>query len=817
MAINFIKATVMFKSYLKTSLRFLLKNKTFSFINIFGLATGTLCCLYILLYVQDQYSYDKYNKDVNSLYRITTDLVVTGDRHHNATASPPIAPGIKNDFPEVLQYTRVVPTIGISKHLLTYKEKSFYEKDAVYVDSTFFDMFTYHFTNGSANKALTEPFSIVLLKPVADKLFGAEDPINKTISINDGYGKRNFKVTGVIDNSLGKTHIEANLFITMNSGGIGTYVLKNSMWAGNNFTSSYLKLRPGASAALLEKKLPAFLLKHGEQQLKELGMEKQLHLEHITAIHTTPGYEVATTKTVSPSFLYVLILIAILIQVIACINFMNLSTARASKRAKEVGVRKVVGAGKYDLIKQFLGESFLLSFIGVTIALPLLILVLPYLNQITNADIHVAFFSDYRIWLMLATLILITGLAAGSYPAFYLSAFKAIKVMKGNFTSHISVAGIRRSLVVFQFVLSIVLITGIIIIYSQLNYIKNKDLGFDKNQKLIFNFYTSDTQGKMKTFAEDLRQLSEIKMVSQSDNYLGQFVPQDHGVYPAGGDMATAIDAQNIDVDEYFLKTNGIKVIGGRDFMQGDSGKVLINETLMKRLKLNTQNAPGTRIYSQYKPNPATFVTIAGVMKDFNYNSLHNDVKPFMFVYNQDQRGFNDMIVAANSSNYKALLGNIAALWKKDIPGAPFEYAFLDEEVQKQYETETTLSQIINSFTLVAILISCLGLFGLAAFSAEQRNKEIGIRKVLGASVSGIVGLLSKDFLKLVAISFVIATPIAWWAMNKWLQSFVYRIDVSWWMFALAGVIALVIALFTVSSQAIKAALANPVKSLKTE
>ena len=809
----------MIKSYLKTAWRFLLKNKTFSFINIIGLATGTLCCLYILLYVQDQYSYDQHHQDVNNIYRVTNDLELTGDKHHTATSSPPITVAMKNDFAEVQQFTRVAATegFGAKQHLLRYKEKSFYQQEAVYVDSTFFDMFRYHFVAGNALKALAEPYSLVLLKPVADKLFGTEDPVGKMISIDNSFGKHDFKVTGVVDESAGKTHIHANMFLAMNSGGLGQYIRQNNTWAGNNFLYAYIKLKPNVSVAGLEKKLPDFLKKYGAAQLREIGMKKVLHLQPVSAIHTTPGFEHELTKTLDPSFLYILILIAVLIQVIACINFMNLSTARASKRAKEVGVRKVIGAGQADLIKQFLGESFLLALIGVAIALPLLILLLPYLNQITRSDIHPSFFTNYKLWIMLLSLVTITGLVAGSYPAFYLSAFKAIKVIKGNFTSHISAAGIRRSLVVFQFVLSIVLVTGIIVIYTQLNYIKNKDLGFDKNQKLIFNFYTNSTQAKMAVFTNDLKQLAEVKAVSNADNYLGQFVPHDHGVYLAGGNMATATDAQNINTDENFAKANGIKLIAGRDFRQGDSSRVLINETLAKRLGLNPQTAPGTRLYTQYDPDPVTFVEVAGVMKDFNYNSLHSEVKPFMLVYDGHQNELNCIVVSANSSNYKAMLKKMEAIWHKDLPEVPFEYSFLDSEVQKQYETEATLSQIINSFTLVAIVISCLGLFGLAAFSAEQRSKEIGIRKVLGASISGIVALLSKDFLKLVLVALVIATPIAWWGMSKWLQAFVYRINISWWMFALAGLLAIIIALFTVSFQAIKAALMNPVKSLKSE
>lgn len=797
----------------------MLKNKTFSLINIVGLATGTLCCLYILLYVQDQYSYDKQHKDVKDIYRITTSLELTGDKHNSATSSPPITPAMKNDFGEVLQFTRLVTTdgFGAKQHLLRYKEKSFYQQDAAYVDSTFFDVFNFHFVSGNANKVLSEPYSIVLLKPVADKLFGGENAVGKMISIDNSFGKHDFKVMGVVDESAGRSHIHASMFMAMNSGGLGGYVRRNTAWAGNNFLYAYVKLRPNASAAALEKKLPDFLNKYGADQLKAIGMKKVLHLQPVTTIHTTPGREHELTKTLDPSFLYIMILVAVLIQVVACINFMNLSTARASKRAKEVGVRKVIGAGQGDLMKQFLGESFMLTLMGVAIALPLLVLLLPYLNQVTHTDIRLTFFSNYILWVMLTGIVVVTGFVAGSYPAFYLSAFKAIKVIKGNFTSHISAAGIRKSLVVFQFVLSIVLITGIIVIYSQLNFVKNKDLGFDQNQKLIFNFYTNTTQGKMKDFANDLRQLAEVKTVSNADNYLSQFVPHDHGVYPAGGNMTTAIDAQNINTDEFFAEANGIKIIAGRDFRIGDTTRVLINETLCKRLGLNPQTAPGTRLYTQYDPDPVTFVEVAGVMKDFNYNSLHMEVKPFMLVYRNDPRQFNVMVVSTDSKNYKSLLGKMEALWRKDIIDAPFEYSFLDTEVQKQYETEVTLSQIINAFTLMAIVISCLGLFGLAAFSAEQRSKEIGVRKVLGASVTGIVQLLSKDFVKLVLIALIIATPIAWWGMSKWLQAFEYRVSISWWMFALAGVLAMVIALVTVSTQAIKAARMNPVKSLKAE
>ncbi len=809
----------MIKNYFKTTFRNLWKNKTYTLINIIGLAVGTLCCLYILLYVREHYSYDKHHRQAGDIYRINSIIKLPGDKHSNATASPPIAPAMKNDFAEVQQFTRIVSTIGIRQHLLRYKGKSVYEKEASFVDSTFFDVFSYHFMHGNPSHALIEPYSVVLNQSTASKLFDKENPVGKMIEIDNSYGKHDFKVTGVVDESLGKSHFRTNMFITMNSGGIGDYVRGNDSWAGNNFASSYVKLNAKSSAADLEKKLPAFLSKYGQDQLKGLSMEKQLQLQPISSIHTTTGYEVEPSKTVSPSFLNILLLIAALIQVIACINFMNLSTARASKRAKEVGVRKVIGAAKGDLIKQFLGESILLSLIGVLIALPLLGIALPYLNQLTQTNIQSAIFTDYRLWLIIVGLVTVTGLIAGSYPAFYLSAFRAIKVIKGNFTSHISAAGIRRSLVVFQFVLSIVLIAGIIVIYSQLNYIKNKDLGFEKEQQLIFNFHTEDTKGKMQVFMDDLRKLPEVKAVSKANNYLSQFVFNDMSLYAPGGNMSTAEDIQFMITDEYFVKANGIRIIGGRDFQLYDSNRILVNETVVKRLGLKTETAPGTRLHFEQGRGETTLTSfeIAGVMKDFNYSSLHEEVRPFMLRYEPESQAISTLVVAIDSKNYEAMLGKIESVWKKNIADAPFEFAFLDDEVQKQYETEITLSKIINSFTLIAILISCLGLFGLAAFSAEQRKKEIGIRKVVGASVSGIVGLLSKDFVKLVLIAFVIAIPIVWWAMDKWLQEYAYRISISWWMPGLAGLIAIAITIMTVSFQAIRAAITNPVRSLRTE
>ena len=805
----------MLKSYWKTAVRFFLKNKGYSFINIVGLAMGTVCCLYILLYVREQYNYDRHEKHGAEIYSVTTEFRMIGDHHTMATSSPPVAGAMKHDFPEVVQYARAfnASIFGADQHMLKYKEKSFYEKEALFVDSTFFDLFTYHFLKGDPARALMEPYSVVLLKSTAERLFGSEDPMGKTIIINNKAGIEHLRVTGVVE-PLGKSHLEANVFITMNSGLIGKIIKSINNWAGGNMIYSYVQLRPGADPRAFSAKLAPFLKTHGEQQLKALGMVKQLHLVPISAVHTTPDLEVAWSRSVSPSFLGILSLIAVLIQVIACINFMNLTTARAFKRAKEVGVRKVVGAGRGSLIRQFLGESLILSLSAIVLALPLLWLLMPYFNRLTQAEISLALLGDYHFWLVLAGLIVGTGLLSGSYPAFYLSAFQATRVIKGNFASRVSAVGLRRVLVVFQFALSIILISGIVIIYSQLNFIKNKDLGYDRAQKIIFNVYTDGVKGQQ--FMDEVRLLPEVKAVTASSGQLGKQIMRDNNVYLAGGNMANGPDARQIATDKYFVRAAGIRLISGRDFGDADSGRVLINETLARLLRLDPEKAPGTRMYS-LNDNKLTTYEIVGVMKDIYTGSLHEAVKPFMLICAPGDPSECTIMVNCNSSNYRALLGKMEPIWRRNAPGVPFDFVFLDAEVQHQYETEIILGNIINCFTVMAVVISCLGLFGLAAFSAEQRSKEIGIRKVLGASVAGITRLLSVDFVKLVLIAFVIATPVAWWAMNRWLETFAYRVPLSWWMFAIAGGLALLIALLTVSFHAIKAAVANPVRSLKAE
>jgi len=805
----------MFRNYWRTAVRVLFRNKTFSAINILGLTLGSVCCLYIVLYVSDQWRYDRQHRRYGDIYRVGSEITSQQGSARVATAVAPIAPLMKHDFPEVEQFTRVFPILGVANHLLHYKDKTLYEKDVVYADSTFFDVFRFHFDGGDESTALKEPYSLVLLQSVAARLFGREDPIGKTITVENIYFKKDYVVRGVIDETFGPSHLHAGVFLTMNSGFLGDEALHTDAWTRNGYISSYVRLRPGTDAAALERKLPGFVARYGGPQLKPTGVAERLFLQPVSDIHLTTGLGgPQLTNPVSPVFLDMLLSIAILIQLIACINFMNLSTARATKRAREVGVRKVIGAGRGQLVRQFLTESMLLTAIALLLAVPLLVLALPWFNAVTGAGIHWRFLLEGRAWMTLALVMVVTGFVAGSYPAFYLSAFRAINVIKGNFTNGMSAAGLRRTLVVFQFVLSIVLIMGICVIYSQLDYIRNKDLGFDPKQRLVFSFETSAAVDRVPAFLGDLRGLSGITAASDASSYLSapSFFSNTFWLRRQRENQGKGTNF--LIADEYFVRANGVHLVSGRDLLPTDSAKVLINETYARQLGLDPHHAVGT--YLDDSQN--RIVEIVGVMKDFNYNKLDKAPEGFLvWKYKRIVDDWPHVVASASSQDYAKLLAAVAAIWQKDVPGVPLTYSFMDEAVQRQYAGEISLSRIIRSFTIMAILISCLGLLGLSAFSAEQRKKEIGIRKVLGAGVPGLARLLAMEFLRLVLVAFLIAAPVAGWIMHRWLQEFAYRVSLQWWMFGLSGLLAVGIALLTVGYQAVRAALANPINSLRAE
>jgi putative ABC transport system permease protein len=806
----------MLQNYLKIAFRSLWKNKSIAVINIGGLTVGTACCLYILLYVLNQYSFDKHHVDGERLFRVVTDISGNESTWQTARLSPPIAPAMAQDFPEVETWTRVVDPPETSHHVLSRENTSFYETKGYYVDSTFFEVFTYKWLSGDPATALDEPYSVVLTKPVAERIFGNDEAVGQSIRINNRFGDDPFKVTGVVDPAAHNSHIRANFYMAMNSGGMGEYVRTSNHWAGNNFISGYVKLGPNIDAPALAAKFPAFLDRHGADQLRESGFSKELTLEPVRDIHLFSTRANQLDTTVSARFLYVLLTIAAFIQLIACINFMNLATARSAQRAKEVGIRKTLGANKGALVYQFMGEAFLLAVVAIGLAVPLVQFALPYLNQLVGSSAPVDFAHHPGVWPAIGGLALATGFLAGVYPAFYLSAFEAVKVLKGHVSRFGSAKGLRKGLVVFQFAVSIALIIGAIVITRQLSYMLNKDLGFDKAQKIVVPFRTEESRRQIPNFKSEILKNSDVKAACGVRVTPGEFVAQDFLFFTEGKDMTGAQLVKILQCDEDYLPVMDIPLLAGRNFRNSDTSRQLIvNEQTLKQLEIALGEAPGMKIFSDWEGTRNSF-EIIGVMQNFHFRPLSEELSPLALEYRPAERNFN-VILSAKTNSYAGLMASLEQTWNELNPGIPFESRFLDDDLQRQYESETSLSRIINAFTLIAIIISCLGLFGLATFTAEQRTKEIGIRKVLGASVAGITGLLTKDFLKLVGAAIVIAVPAAHWAMNKWLTDFAYRIELQWWMFALAGMAAVAAAILTVGFQSVRAATANPVKALRSE
>lgn len=809
----------MLANYFKLAVRNLRKTPGYSSINLAGLALGTACCLYILLYVRDQRGYDQHHRDGARTYRVVSDLSGIGDPLKTACVSPPIVPTMAQDFGEVEQWTRLVNPPELSHHVLRNGNRKFYETQGYFVDSTFFRVFDYHFSAGSPEKCLDEPYTVVLTAPVAEKLFGsAGNAIGQSLEIDNRYGKSSFRVTGVVDDSAGKSHIDGHFYMSMNSGAMGEFVRQNQSFGGQNFIYGYVKLFPNTQPSTLEAKLPDFMEKHGGDQLRSMGMQKVLHLEALADIHTRSDRRNQLTPSVSQNFLHLLMLLAVFVQAIACINFMNLSTARATRRAKEVGIRKAVGAGRGSLIGQFLGESLLLSALAIAAATPLVWFCLPNINQMTGADVQFAPLRDAGVWVMLAGLVAVTGLVAGSYPAFYLSGFEPVKVLKGVFSpgKNKAASGLRRGLVTVQFVIAIALIIGALVVQQQFNFLAHAELGFDRTQKIAVPFRTDDARAALGSFKQQLASLPEIQAVGSSVSKVGQASMRDFGIYTEGG---SADKSQLLRVgvcDEDYLPALKIPLLYGRNFTPADTfNQLILNEKALASVGILPGEAVGKKVFSTFQGRTNTF-EIIGVMRDFNFESLYQPIKPFGFLFSAAEENQYAMI-SFNVAKFAGVMPKIEAIWQKLVPGLPFEFTFQEDDLERQYASDKTLADIIAAFTFIALLISCLGLFGLATFAAEQRTKEIGIRKVLGASVASITSLLASDFLKLVLLAILLASPVAYYIMQQWLSDFAYHIDIQGWMFVAAGAVVVAIAFLTVSFQSIRAALMNPVKSLRSE
>ncbi|AUD03384.1 ABC transporter permease [Spirosoma pollinicola] len=811
----------MLQNYIKIAWRNLVRNRAFSAINIVGLALGLATCLLIMLFVLDELSYDRFNEKADRIVRVIFRGTSAGGKMNEAHVMPPTAQTLKADYPEVEEATRIrqggVPVVTVDN-------KTFRDASVAFVDSNFFQVFTLPLLEGrdagpNAKTALNRPNTAVITKAMASKYFGNQNPIGKMIAMKSW--NATYQVTGVIDQVPVNSHFHFDLFLSMSS----IPEAKASSWMTSEFFT-YLVLPKGYDYTQLEAKLPQVVEKYmGPQLQQSMGMSLAqfrkkgndigLYLQPLTDIHLHSdfAYDLGTNGNIQ--YVYIFGSIALFMLIIACINFMNLSTAGAAKRAKEVGIRKVMGSVRSSLTSQFLVESLLLTALALALAVGLVYLALPAFNELADKALTLNFFTTF--WLLPGLLLLgvLVGILAGSYPAFFLSSFKPIVVLKSaKFTGSRQSIGLRSGLVVVQFSISIILTVGTTVVYQQLNYIRNKKLGYDKEQVLVLP--ETWLLGKNETvFREQVMQDSRVVNVSTS-TYLpaGPSNNNNFFVYPETN-TTQLVKTLRYYVDYAYMPTLGMQLAAGRNFSKTygtDSLGVILNETAAKTL--GWSNAVGHTIsHSDNQGHTSTFRVI-GVVKDFHFKSLHEPISPLVMTLGQTG---GTVIVKVKTKDLTGLLANLKKQWDQLAPEAPFTYSFLDDRFNNVYKSEQKIGQILGLFAGLTIFVACLGLFGLAMFTAEQRTKEIGVRKVLGASVASIVGLLSKDFLKLVLIAILLAVPVAWYVMDKWLQDFAYKIDLSWWVFAMAGVLAISIALLTVSFQSVKAALMNPVKSLRSE
>lgn len=802
----------MFKNYLKIGWRTIKNHKLFSVINILGLSIGITTCFIILLYVQNELSYDRYNKNADNIFRIYFKANMDGGKISESGVMPPVASTLKNDFPQVIDATRLQPQ-GAQK--ITFDEKEFKDDRYALVDQNFFKIFTLPMIEGDPATALSQPNTVVITKTTAQKYFGKKEAVGRILTFND---KVAYKVTGVINDVPSNSHFHFDIFGAM----VGNDIAKSDSWMFGNFYT-YLLLKPGTNYKNLEAQFPSMVEKYmgpqiqqqmglSLQQFRTKGNELGFALQPLKDIHLHP----LTTNELEPagnaSYVYIFAAIAIFMLLIACINFINLSTASASKRAKEVGVRKVAGSGKMQLVTQFLTESLLIAVLATLLAMVFAYLVLPAFNNLSGKELALTL-KPVVAFILLG---LVVGVIAGIYPAFYLSSFKPITVLKGKFTGDRTNFSIRSGLVVFQFFISVALIIATVVVYQQMEYIQNKNLGYNKEQILtIPNSYALAKNEPV--FKQQMLQDSRIENATVSSyKPAGPTNSNNALAYPAGHDDQ-AMRTVEYHVDEQYIPTFGMHIETGRNFsskLATDSSAMIINETAAKAFGWNSNTAIGKTLIrvNSDRGNNASF-HIIGVIRDFNFKSLHEPITPLLMTIEPD----GGLIFKIRTADIPGLLTTMKKNWDSFNTGEPFTYAFMDDLFNKTYATEHKTGVILNLFSLLTIFLACLGLFGLATYTAEQRTKEIGIRKVLGASVSQIMQMLSKEFMRWVLIASLIAFPVAWWGMNKWLQSFAYRIDIRWWVFGIAVFAALLIAFITISFQAIKAARANPVKNLRTE
>ncbi|MCW8849825.1 MAG: ABC transporter permease [Melioribacteraceae bacterium] len=808
----------MWNNYLKIAYRNIKKNKVYSFINITGLAIGVATCLMILLFVQDELNYDKYNKKADRIYRVIADMKFGGNSFNTTNLGAPSAERLVDDYPEVEKAVRIQTT---GSRFIKYGDRSFKETNVIKADSTLFDIFTIPFLHGNPKTALRKPNTLVLSKKMADKYFGDENPVGKMLILNN---RDDFLVTGVFKNIPSNSHFHPDFIISLQiqQGG------DNDYWLSNMSYVTYLLLRENFNYKNFEAKLPAVVEKYmgpeiGQftgKSIKEFfaeGNKAGLVLQPLTDIHLYSDLMGELEPNGDIKYVIIFSAIAIFILMIACINFMDLSTATSSQRAKEVGIKKVLGSDMIDLIKQFLTESIVMSLLATILALVIIQLMLPFFNNLAGKELTISYIKNYQFLAGILMLTLFIGILAGIYPALFISSFKPIAVLKGKLRTGSKSGLFRSSLVVFQFTASIVMMTATTVVFNQLNYIQNKKLGFNKEHKIVIHdSYILGEQ--VHSFKNET--ISDSRIISGT---IASTLP----IGESGSSNATIRDRnindekmtamQSWSVDEDYIPTLGMKILKGRNFSKefgNDSSAVIINEAVAKHFEWDDPIGKQLSQYTSLGDNPLSTYNVIGVVKDFHYESMKNSIGPvLMFLRPSSYYS----VFRFNGENMTEVINYLKSKWESFAPGSPFEYSFLDRDFDNLYKAEQKIGDIFSVFAFLAIFIGCLGLFGLAAFTAEQKTKEIGIRKVLGASIAGLIYLLSKEFAKLISLAFLISIPIAYYFMNNWLQDFTYRVEINWWVFGLSGGMALLIALTTVSYHAFKSATANPVDSLRNE
>jgi putative ABC transport system permease protein len=794
----------MLTNYLKIALRNLLRHKIYSAINIVGLAVGVACCIVIVLYVADELGVDRFHRNGDHIYRLMRKTEISGTSGIAAPwTSAQFTPLLRNAYPdEIRDIVRVLPTDGLMRN----GNKAFKEPHVVFADPNFFTVFSYPLVQGNPASVLTNPNSIVISQAVAQKYFGSESPIGKVLQFENKY---DCLVTGVFSASSGNSHLEFDIV-----GSLGMFAERpwfTQIMSNNLYT--YLRLADNVRAEELEAKLKQFVGNYFNESSNRTGSRLTLQLQALRDIYFYAAPPYVCARHGDKSNIYLFSLIAAIILSIACMNFMNLATARSIGRAKEVGMRKVMGAYRVNLIFQFLGESVLISGIAILVALVLVELMLPAFNAFSGRTLSVPYSDPMSVLLLLASIIVV-GVIAGSYPAFFLSSFQPVVTLKGKFKARRSSVLFRSGLVVMQFVISTMLIIGTIVMMQQLQFMNTKSLGFDKEQTVLVKIDNADIYENRERFKSLLLQNPVITSVSAMSGEPGGF--HDSFAFTVQGKEHEAQKLRTVFTDEFYAKTLGIKLVTGRDFSRSFANdaqaSILLNESAVRHLGWRKDEAVGKILRMNMRDTSSKMVV--GIVEDFHFSSLKEDIEPLAISISDDQRVF---AVKLRAGNIGASIAAIEQVWHIASPKHPFEYTFLDESYARLYKNEQQQRTLMGTFSIIAIVVSCLGLFGLTAFTAESRMKEIGVRKVLGASVTSIIGLLSKDFLRLVGVAILIAAPLSYWLSRKWLQDFAYHMDLSWWVFALSGAVAVVIAFATVASQAWRAARQNPVNTLRSE